>query len=516
MTIPMMGAVMTDRIDIRQAFESDKVFASAFPGGSWRPWIVALSLIYGLPLETEADRELAFQCSGRRSFPAGGFDESYFGVGRGSGKSRIALAAAVYQGLFANDWPSMLSPGERAKVLVIANDREQAAVSWSYANGLLRSSPFLAHFIESTTKTVISLRNGVDIEIATKDYRAVRGRTICCAVCEEMAFWRSELSANPAREVITALRPALMRLPGSKMFGISSVYAKEGLLYERIKRHWGDDGSDVLAWVAPSILMNPTLDVAAIEREIEADPIAARAEWMSIFRDDIESYIGDELLDRAIVPGRVTDLRASKRAGTPVAFADPSGGRGDSFALAIAQADKDGRVVVLALREIRPPFDPTEVVGEYAALLRSYGITEVVSDRYSAEWAAEAWRKAGIRQRDSEMTASDLFLNFLPLMTSGKVELPDHPRMRGQFRNLERRTRPGGKDTVSHPSGPGSHDDLANATAGASVYASKLSVGGVVFGVLGHSVQPEDVNPDDGRRAFASEFFRDLLKGGER
>jgi len=38
------------------------------------------------------------------------------------------------------------------------------------------------------------------------------------------------------------------------------------------------------------------------------------------------------------------------------AFVDPSGGSADSMTLAIAHADKDGRAVLDAVRERRPPF----------------------------------------------------------------------------------------------------------------------------------------------------------------
>jgi hypothetical protein len=44
------------------------------------------------------------------------------------------------------------------------------------------------------------------------------------------------------------------------------------------------------------------------------------------------------------------------------------------------------------------------------------------------------------------------------------VKLPDHARLLRELRLLERRTHPGGKDTVDHPCG--GHDDHANAVCG--------------------------------------------------
>ena len=55
----------------------------------------------------------------------------------------------------------------------------------------------------------------------------------------------------------------------------------------------------------------------------------------------------------------------------------------------------------------------------------------------------------------------------LPLINSGRVELLDRPRLVAQLCGLERRTAWGGRDSIDH--GPGGHDDVANAVAGALV-----------------------------------------------
>jgi hypothetical protein len=117
------------------------------------------------------------------------------------------------------------------------------------------------------------------------------------------------------------------------------------------------------------------------------------------------------------------------------------------------------------VREVRPPFSPEAVVEQFAELLRAYGIAEVAGDRYGGEWPAERFRKAGIAYRISEATKSEIYGAFLPVVTSGRVELLDDERLLRQLQRLERRTARGGRDSIDHP--PGSHDDLANACAGA-------------------------------------------------
>jgi hypothetical protein len=82
----------------------------------------------------------------------------------------------------------------------------------------------------------------------------------------------------------------------------------------------------------------------------------------------------------------------------------------------------------------------------------------------AGEWPRERFQVHGIRYEPAELNRSELYLAFLPILNSGRLELLDHPRMVSQFCGLERRTARSGKDTVDHA--PGAHDDLANAVAG--------------------------------------------------
>src|SRR5215475_8514774 len=147
-----------------------------------------------------------------------------------------------------------------------------------------------------------------------------------------------------------------------------------------------------------------------------------------------------------------------------VAFVDPSGGSADSFTLCVCHRDKDTAVVDL-IRETRPPFSPENVVENYARLLKTYRISTVYGDKYAGLWPREQFVKRGIHYATSDRTASELYLELLAILNSGRAELLDHKRGNAQLIGLERRTTRLGKDTVSHS--PGGHDDVANAIAGA-------------------------------------------------
>src|SRR5207249_6013644 len=114
------------------------------------------------------------------------------------------------------------------------------------------------------------------------------------------------------------------------------------------------------------------------------------------------------------------------------AFVDPSGGSADSFTLAIAHHE-DGKAVLDALRERRPPFSPEDVVAEFAAVLKTYGVTTVTGDRYAGEWPPEKFRHHGVAYEVSERAKSDLYREALPLLNSRRVELLDDRRLVAQL-----------------------------------------------------------------------------------
>jgi hypothetical protein len=136
------------------------------------------------------------------------------------------------------------------------------------------------------------------------------------------------------------------------------------------------------------------------------------------------------------------------------------------------------------LREVRPPFSPEAVVGEFAATLKAYGVSQVKGDRYAGDWPREQFRKCGIAYELSDKPKSDLYRDLLPLINSRRVELLDHPRLTAQLTSLERRTARSGRDSIDHP--PGAHDDVANACAGALLSALNAHRRGALIGTYGY------------------------------
>ena len=48
------------------------------------------------------------------------------------------------------------------------------------------------------------------------------------AILEECAFYPNEDSANADEEILAAIKPALLTVPGARPYGVSSPYARRG------------------------------------------------------------------------------------------------------------------------------------------------------------------------------------------------------------------------------------------------------------------------------------------------
>ncbi len=323
---------------------------------TWRAWFAFLRALFGLAMDDD-DRQLFERCTGRAEPPAGGAQEAWLVCGRRAGKSMILGLVAVFLAAF-RDWSPYLSPGERGPVMVIASDRKQARVIFRYIRALLRV-PLLASLVEHETAESLDLSNAVTIEIVTGSFRTLRGYTLVAALCDEIAFWRAEDSANPDAEIIAALLPAMATVPGAMLLCASSPYAKRGALHDAVRKFFGKDGAP-LVWKADTRTMNPTVPQSVIDDAYERDPASAAAEYGAEFRSDVSGFLDRVTVEAAVKP-RPRRAAAGRERVAYVAFVDPSGGSSDSFTLAIAHAE--GNVGVIdCLYERRPPFNPSAVV----------------------------------------------------------------------------------------------------------------------------------------------------------
>jgi hypothetical protein len=492
-------------VTILDAIRDRHLFAPWFrKPESWESWLVFLGTLFALPL-TPDQLAVYQQCTGRELPPAAPINEAWLVCGRRAGKSFILALVAVFLSTF-KDYRQYLAPGERGTIVIIAADRKQARVIFRYVRGLLNGVAMLRLMVERETADAFDLTNSVTIEIQAASYRSTRGYTLIAALCDEIAFWRSDESANPDKEILAALRPAMSTIPGAMLLCASSPYARRGALWDAYRKHFGKD-SPVLVWKAPTRTMNPSVPQRVIDDAIEADPSSAAAEYGAEFRTDVESFISGEVVDQAIILGRHELPRIDGV--SYVAFIDPSGGSSDSMTLGIAHAEGE-RIILDCIRERRAPFSPDDVAKEFADTIKGYGIASCRSDRYAGAWPRERFAVHGVDVMPALQVKSDIYLSLLPLLNSGRVELLDLPRLTNQLCGLERRTARGGKDSIDHS--PGANDDMVNAAAGAIVLAATrpLQVIPLIAPVI--ITRSSEPKPDDTRST--TQKFLDYYNGG--
>jgi hypothetical protein len=452
---------MRPKISMREALQD--LFANIMGGESWYGWRVLLIAAAGEQLNDDERREYK-RLTGREREPGKMCRELIAIFGRRAGKS-VAMTVFMIWLAALCDHPELI-PGETGVALLISRDQRVARIILNYGyDFMLRSEP-LRSMIYNKTADAIELTNHTSIEVRPCSYRILRGPTFICVVCDEVAQWYTAADfANPDSEVLTAVRPGLLTTRGPILM-VSSAYAKTGVLYDSYKKYFGPDGpDDIIVAFGTSRDMNPSLPQEEIDRALERDPVANRAEFLSEWRSDVEGFIPREVVEACV--GDYIELPPYPNINYGCFF-DPASGVPDGDSLAFVIAHKDGdRAVIDVIREIKPPFNFFDVIQtELLPLCRAYRIYKIVGDNYGGELAKDPVRRAGISYELAQKHTSELYVApLLPMLNAKKVLLPRHERAISQICSLERSALRSGREQITHPIH--GHDDIATSIAGA-------------------------------------------------
>jgi hypothetical protein len=455
-------------------------------GPSWESWRIVGKVLDGLPLDAS---ELAIytQLTGRTTVPSD-LRECWMLAGRGSGKTSFMALCAVRAA--CRGYASVRGV---PRVLLLAFVKEQAGISFDYVSEFFDRDRELRKLITGRTKAELSLAHGVRIQTMTSGYRQVRGYNVAAALLDECAHWWNEATnANPDVEVVRALRPALGKVPGSRLLAATTPWTEEGMTYEVHERHYGrDESANILVVKAATRVLNPSFDEATIAIAESEDAESAASEYGVAWRVAGGTLVRPPAYDACVRTG-VFEQAPEAPLGDDyyTAAVDLSGGTGqDSAALTIGHVEKvDGPDAFTQnlLVERAPPFDPGVMVAEFAGHCARYGITEVIGDQFSEGFAAAEFRRHGITYTVSARKSAECVLDSLAIINTQRARLLDNPKARRQWLNLKRDYASGGRPTILERGGK-HHDDLAVVTARGIVAALGLGTEGpkrlpVIFG----------------------------------
>ena len=298
-----------------------------------------LRAIYGLRLSRE-QRELWRLCTGRERYDGVPFGEVTILAGARAGKdSRIAALIVCFEALLGGH-DRQLARGERGVVPLVAQDARASKIAFGYIKDYLSHSPILRTQVAKVLSSEVTLTNGLVISCFPSTLRSLRGWSIPAAVLDELAYFRFEGSADSDAEIQASIRRGMLGFAHTRLIKISTPYMKGGVLYSDFQRAFGHPDPDLLCWRAPSVLMNPSIQSARLERERRLDPSRFAREYEAEFVDDLAAFLPAAWVDDAVVTGR-HELPPRSRI-TYVGAVDPAGGGADDFTFAVVHGEHSG------------------------------------------------------------------------------------------------------------------------------------------------------------------------------
>ncbi len=395
-----------------------------------------LKAMYGLELN-QAELDIYRRATGRHIYEPREHNEATVIVGRQGGKtSRIGAIVATYEACRDHG----LTRGARAYVVLIAPVTKQAQIAFNFIQNFFLAVPVLRNKIAKIRKNEIDLDNGITVACCPCSQITIRGFRVVAAILDEIGFWRDEVTAaNPAEDVLKALRPAMATFASHKLIKISTPYRKEGVLWRDYQQR---AERDYLVWQLPSAEMNPTISPEFLEKERQRDEEGFRREYLAQFTDHIEGWIGFEALERCVI--KSCTERAPVADAIYAAAVDPAF-KGDDFAFAIAHRSPDGTIILdyaatwTGTRE--EPLGYEWVCREIARILKRYGLNVVVGDQHCAAIIQQEFLKLGISYEEKTFgsgTRLDIFGNLEHLIKQQNIQLLDKPELLRQLRALEK------------------------------------------------------------------------------
>lgn len=387
-------------------------------------------------------------------------------VGRRGGKSSTLCRVGVLEALYGEHH---VPPGDLGVVAIVSTHRDEAAQRLRTVKAILDALSVKYRPIDGGIELA---DRPVAFKVYTASISGVSGFTAISVVCDEVSKWRdSDTGANPAREVLSSLRPTMATQPNARIFLSSSPLGRLDAHAAAFDR--GDDDFQCVGF-APTWVANPSLTEAATHA-LERDEDRWSREFAALPIEEAESsLLSSTLLDRVT---RAESLELPRAYGhSYVAAIDPAT-RGNAWTLCIATRrrieGRSRRSIVLA-REWRgstaKPLEPDKVLAEIAIICREYGITSVVTDQWHGDSLAAIGRRVGISLSIQPMTAGrkvSLYEDFATWIADCEVDIPAHPQLRADLLNIRRKLTPNGF-TISLALTPdGRHADYAPAAVAA-------------------------------------------------
>lgn len=394
-------------------------------------------------------------------------------LGRGSGKTTLAAALAIYEAWTANI--DRAGPGQVPTAFIVGPSKPLARIGFTIARELVRRSPLERHVHDDAdTKDGFVLRrtDGRTVAIrsvaASKGGANVRGVDVIVLLLEESEFFASGDDGDYAvtdRDQISAVTPRLI----GYVLCISTPWPTENITSEFFDANFGKP-SAALAALGASMFMRPSQQLAEDrEREMARDPENAAREYDCEAGARGGSRLFVEGLKEAIVEGRPLSITAPSSA--LIGCGGDLGLERDSSAIAIVSRLED-MYELCEFDEVRPakgqPLAPGYVVRDrFAPVMRRHGASAIVLDAHYRQSAVEhldAVRLTFVDAPAGQLGKYSSHMLVRAKLREGKLRLPNSPRLIAQLRAVTATPQHGGGTRITSPRrAGGGHGDVVSA-----------------------------------------------------
>ena len=392
-------------------------------------------------------------------------------LGRGSGWSFLSAAFAIYRAVTAQ---FKVGPGDIPTVITVAPDKETAALSIRMARELMDGVPSLAKLIETGDKYYIQIRRPdkkrvlIEAKAAARGGRTARGRTILSFILDEAEFFgvADEARAVNDKDVYRAIM-ARMKFRDGRAILISTPWAPNTLMAELFEKNFGEPRTCVAALATTEMMRGDdpeTVQMIAEEREKDPENAAREFDCDTSFLGELSFFDHGSIMESK-KPYEPLEFDTSK---VYVAAAD-FGFRQDSSSLCIVESD--GKVYRVArYLELRPrpgkPLVPSEVVRQFAAICREYGLRWVVSDGHYREAIVEHLSTHGLGLVDAPGGSTgkmEVYTRARAVLHQGLAVLPDDRKFIQQMKEITSKLSANGLIHIRSPRKAGSgHGDMVS------------------------------------------------------
>lgn len=330
-------------------------------------------------------------------------------------------------------------------------------------------------FVDKKGKETL-IYSEVSFKVGAASKKTTRGRAVCAALCDEIAYWNlDEKAAESDADVLRALRPSLGQFKEHGMLlKLSSPAIKQGVLYDEWERRV-ELKDQIVQFKAPSWVCNNIVDFDFYQKEWRLDENNFDTEYRANFVESISSFIPPEHVDECVASGITIIPPFEKNRHSVYSAAIDAAFKSDRFAFTIV-ANHEGQLTqhsaLLWENSKQNPSSAFEIAETISNVCEQYGISRVYADQFAFQPLKEIFERHNISLQENTFTLAykkKIYYALRQVIKDKKIRLLDSQIQTRELKELEVSQSPTGHIKIGHPRG--GSDDAADALATATFMA---------------------------------------------